>query len=120
MARRDGGFQPPAIESLPFVDARNRKRVRELVDLALARGRLVRVADGFYLHADRWAELLAKLRAALDDKPQGLTVAEIRDLLGSSRKYVVPLVEHLDRSQVTRRLGDLRVAGPRLRKDASL
>ncbi len=115
-AVREGGFQPPAIESLPLVDAKNRKRVRELVTLALARGRLVRVADGFYLHADRWAELLEKLRAALERKPQGLTVAEIRDLLGSSRKYVVPLVEHLDRSQVTRRQGDLRIAGPALRR----
>jgi len=117
-AVRDGGFQPPAIESLPVVDDKNRRRVRELLDLALARGRLVRIADGYYLHADRWAELLEKLRAALADKPDGLTVAEIRDLLGSSRKYVVPLVEHLDRTQVTRRLGDVRVAGPRLKAEA--
>jgi len=38
----------------------------------------------------------------------GLTVAEIRDLLGTTRKYAVPLCEYLDRVGVTRREGDLR------------
>jgi selenocysteine-specific elongation factor len=39
----------------------------------------------------------------------GLTVAEIRDLLGTSRKYAVPLCEYLDRAGVTVRTGDLRL-----------
>jgi selenocysteine-specific elongation factor len=39
----------------------------------------------------------------------GLTVAEIRDLLGTTRKFAVPLCEYLDRAGVTRREGDLRV-----------
>ena len=41
--------------------------------------------------------------------PSGLTVAEIRDLLGTTRKYAVPLCEYLDRAGVTSREGDLRV-----------
>jgi selenocysteine-specific elongation factor len=40
---------------------------------------------------------------------KGLTVAEIRDMLGTTRKYAVPLCEYLDRVGVTRREGDLRV-----------
>ena len=39
----------------------------------------------------------------------GLTVAEIRDILGTTRKYAVPLCEYLDRIGVTRREGDLRL-----------
>ena len=39
---------------------------------------------------------------------RGMTVAEIRDLLGTTRKYAVPLCEYLDASGVTRREGDLR------------
>ena len=39
----------------------------------------------------------------------GATVAEIRDLLGTTRKYAVPLCEYLDRIGVTPRDGDLRV-----------
>ena len=39
----------------------------------------------------------------------GLTVAEIRDILGTTRKYAVPICEYLDRVGFTRREGDLRL-----------
>ena len=41
-----------------------------------------------------------------------VSVGDVRDLLASSRKYVVPLLEHFDREGFTRRRGDVRVAGP--------
>jgi selenocysteine-specific elongation factor len=37
-------------------------------------------------------------------------VSAVRERLGTSRKYAVPLLEHLDRTGVTRRSGDLRFA----------
>ena len=42
-----------------------------------------------------------------------LSVAEARDLLGTSRKYVLPLLERADRAGVTRRRGETRIPGPR-------
>ncbi len=42
-----------------------------------------------------------------------LTIADARDLLGSTRKYVVPIMSHLDATGVTRRRGDDRIPGPR-------
>ena len=41
-----------------------------------------------------------------------ITVSDVRDALGSSRKYVVPIVGWLDRTGVTRRRGDDRIPGP--------
>jgi selenocysteine-specific elongation factor len=38
-----------------------------------------------------------------------ITVAEARDLTGSSRKFVLPILEELDRRRITRREGDYRV-----------
>ncbi len=43
-----------------------------------------------------------------------LTVSQARDLLGSSRKYVLAILAHFDAEGVTRRRGDERVPGPRL------
>jgi selenocysteine-specific elongation factor len=43
-----------------------------------------------------------------------VTVATIRDSLGTTRKFLLPLLAHLDATGVTRRRGDLRVAGPRM------
>ena len=53
------------------------------------------------------------LRTALADGGT-VTVGDVRELLASSRKYVVPLLEQFDREGFTRRRGDVRVAGPRL------
>jgi hypothetical protein len=60
---------------------------------------------------DRAATVLAGL---LSEDPSGFTVSAARNALGSSRKYLVPLLEHLDSKGVTRRIGDARVAGPRM------
>ena len=42
-----------------------------------------------------------------------LTVGDVRDLLGSSRKYVLPILHRMDTTGVTRRRGDSRIPGPR-------
>ena len=60
---------------------------------------------------DAAGRVVARLLAS---QPEGVTVAAVRDALGTSRKHVVPLLEHLDTAGVTRRRGVLRVPGPRL------
>ncbi len=57
------------------------------------------------------AHLVAEL---LTSSPSGVSVAEIRAAMGTTRKWAMPLVAILDSQGVTRRKGDLRVAGPRL------
>jgi selenocysteine-specific elongation factor len=60
------------------------------------------------------ASATAVVAGLLAAQPTGVTVSEVREALGSSRKHAVPLLEHLDATGVTRRRGDVRVAGPRL------
>jgi len=38
-----------------------------------------------------------------------MTASQARDLLGTTRKYILPLLEHLDERRITRRIGDERV-----------
>lgn len=113
-----GAFRPPALSELRCRTERNARRVAELVDLAAAQGRLLRIADGLWLHADRWTELAAKLVAALRQRPE-IAVADVRALLDSTRKYVVPILEYTDAQGLTRRRGDARVLGPRASEAAS-
>jgi selenocysteine-specific elongation factor len=107
-----GAFQPPLIGELECRTPRNEKRVRELIDLAVAQGKLVRFAPDMWLHERRWKELVERVTGAIRERG-GITVADIRTLLNSSRKYVVPIVEALDAAGVTRRAGDLRQLGPK-------
>ncbi len=97
--------------SPPAPDGVDRAELREL-----ARRGLVVERDGQWFHADALdaaAELAARLLAAA---PDGFTVSEFRDAAGVTRKHALPLVSELDARGITRRRGDLRVAGPRLKR----
>jgi len=80
----------------------------------LARRGLAVEAGEVWFAASAVASAAATVAGLLGDHPDGVTVAEVRDALGTSRKHVLPLLVHLDATGVTRRRGDVRVAGPRL------
>jgi len=107
----EGGFRPPAIEELRCRTPRNARRLGELLELATARGQVVRCKNGVWLHGDRWDELVAAVTNAIRTRGP-LTVSDIRTITDSSRKYVVPIVEQLDAAGVTKRVGDQRTLGP--------
>jgi selenocysteine-specific elongation factor len=83
----------------------------ELTAALLERGTLVRVSETILLDRDAYAEALRRLVTHL--RAHGtITVAEARDLLGTTRKYMLAILEHCDEKRITRRLGDDRVLGP--------
>jgi selenocysteine-specific elongation factor len=107
-AYRDARFQPPEPASFAGQAGGNAANLKDLLDVCVAEGQLVFIAEEIYLHADVEAEMRRLVKERLTEG-KGLTVAEIRDILGTTRKYAVPLCEYLDRAGVTRRDGDLRV-----------
>lgn len=98
-----GGVTPPEPEGV------DKAQIRELV-----RRQTIIERDGIYFHPSTIDAVAATVAALLRADPAGFTVAQLRDALGVSRKYALPLVNELDGRGVTRRRGDLRVAGPRL------
>jgi selenocysteine-specific elongation factor len=107
-AYQEARFQPPEPGSFAGQAGGNAANLKDLFDVCVAEGYLVSIADDIYLHADVEAEMRRLVRERLAEG-KGLTVAEIRDMLGTTRKYAVPVCEYLDRVGVTRREGDLRV-----------
>jgi selenocysteine-specific elongation factor len=101
-------FQPPEPASFAGQAGGNAANLKDLFDVCVAEGHLVPIAEDIYLHSDAEADMRRLVRERLALGP-GLAVSEIRDLLGTTRKYAVPLCEYLDRVGVTRREGDLRV-----------
>ena len=97
-----GGFTPPLAKELG-TDA---VLLRSLVES----GELVKIGD-FYLTGAQARDARARVRAQIESGGP-MTVAEIRDLLQTSRKYAVPLCEWLDATGATRRQGDTRTLGP--------
>jgi selenocysteine-specific elongation factor len=79
---------------------------------SLARSGDVVELDGVVFAASALDAARDLVIGALRDRG-ALAVADVRDLLGSTRKFVLPIVNQLDREGVTRRRGAERVAGPR-------
>ncbi len=107
-AYQEAAFQPPEPASFAGHAGGNAASLHDLFEVCVAEGYLVPIGGDIYLHGDTEAEMRRRVRGKLAGGP-GLTVAEIRDLLGTTRKYAVPFCEYLDRVGVTRREGDLRV-----------
>lgn len=106
-AYQESQFQPPEPDSFAGLAGGNAANLKDLYDVCIAEGFLVHIADTIYLHTDAEAAMRRRVTERLQTG-QGATVAEIRDILGTTRKFAVPLCEYLDRAGVTRREGDLR------------
>ncbi|MCS6910314.1 MAG: selenocysteine-specific translation elongation factor [Anaerolineales bacterium] len=84
-------------------------RVGEEVFAALVElGRLVQVSPEVVFLSETYAQMVECIKAQTRTKGK-ITVAEVRDLFKTSRKYALALLEHLDAIGVTRRLGDERI-----------
>ncbi len=110
-AVRAGGLTPPEAADLATIGGPRAAVVPELLALLVEEQRLVEVSRTLYFDADAEAELRRTVADRLADG-SALTMAEMRDLLKTTRKYAVPIGEHLDRIGWTRREGDLRRLGP--------
>lgn len=106
-AHRVAGFEPP--EPRSFVNAAGglAATLPAIYEVACAEGLLAAVSPDIYLHADAVAELGRRVRTLLAGG-KSATVADIRDALGTSRKFAVPICEFLDRTGLTVRDGDVR------------
>jgi selenocysteine-specific elongation factor len=79
----------------------------ELVRLMIERGQLTRVGEQILLLPAVYTGIVERIQAYLREHGK-IGVAETRDLLGTTRKYVVPFLEHLDAMKITKRQGDER------------
>jgi selenocysteine-specific elongation factor len=107
-AHAAAGFQPPDAKDFAPQAGGNAAALKDIFEVAVAEGLLAKVSPDVYLHADTEAEMRRRVTERLRSGP-GATVAEIRDLLGTTRKFAVPICEYLDRVGLTKRDGDLRV-----------
>jgi selenocysteine-specific elongation factor len=82
----------------------------ELLAMLVEQKKVVRLAEGVVVSRQAYEEMLAKVLSSLEDRGK-ITLAEVRDMFGTSRKYAQALLEYLDGEKVTRRVGDERVKG---------
>jgi len=102
-ALRAGGFAPPDPDGV------DRGELRELV-----RQGQVEMIDGVCFAPDTLDAAARLLAEMLAKQPDGVTVSEVRQRMGNTRKHAMPLLGYLDANGITRRRDNVRIAGPRL------
>jgi selenocysteine-specific elongation factor len=113
----DGGAAAPLLELLgrqplapPSLSEATRQAgaSAEVVRALAQRGDIVRVGDDVAFTKGAYETAVAMVREIISDSGS-ITVAQLRDRMGASRRPVLALLEHLDSERVTRRVGDARV-----------
>ena len=106
---KKAGIEVPSTDEL--VGAyKDRKQARQVLSELTKKGILVKAGTGVLMHKEHWDRALSVLRDHLASHPQ-ITLGEFRDLLGTSRKYAVMLLETYDQMKITKKTGDARVPG---------
>jgi selenocysteine-specific elongation factor len=93
---RDAGAEPPLDSEL---DASDLAALRDA-------GRAVRVSKNLHYHVDSLADIRTRLIGLAKSGGGSVTLAQLRDELGTSRKFAQALLEHFDSEKVTIRRGD--------------
>ncbi len=105
---RDAEFQPPDLE-VALTQAGGGGKAGVTIFHRLAdEGTVVKIKDDLYLHRGHYERAKGMLIDYLK-LHASITVPEFKDLLGVSRKFAIPLLEHFDSVKLTRRQGDERV-----------
>lgn len=101
-----GGFSPESPDQIAarFPKVKNFKQVLESL---VNTGKLVRVEEKILLHADYYNKALTLAKEHVDQNGQ-ITLAEMRDLMGASRKFAVAVLEYWDKRGITKKVGDAR------------
>jgi selenocysteine-specific elongation factor len=80
----------------------------EVLSALIEQGRLVKLNEDVIFLAETYEAMRDRIVAHLKENGS-LTVAQVRDMFGTSRKYALALVGYLDEQRITRRVGDERV-----------
>jgi len=104
-AARKAGLEGLALEGLAASAGVEPRLAARLGRVLLDAGALIKVGEGLLLERERLDQLKLDVRARW---PAGsrLDVGAFKELTGLSRKFVIPLLEYLDRERVTRRSGN--------------
>jgi selenocysteine-specific elongation factor len=103
------GFTPPSMGDALSGAGGDRVTAEKIFHLLLREGELVRITTDLTLSRTSMEEVKSRLLGLRQEGCEEVTVGDVKKLFGLTRKFAIPLLEHLDRSRFTRRVGDKRV-----------
>jgi selenocysteine-specific elongation factor len=104
---KESGLQPPYFKELGKQLTAEPSRARDVLNLLVKEGRLVKVKEDLFFDADAVARLKQRLVEFLTVNGE-ISTPQFKEMTAASRKYVIPLIEFFDAQNFTIRIGDIR------------
>ena len=82
----------------------SRDMADDILNILLTEGKVVRVTEEMYTLAEYMEQAKEKIKAHLADDPL-ITIAQVRDMFGTSRKSAKPILEYMDALKITKKMG---------------
>jgi len=93
------------------------KDLKTVLNLLADRGEVFRIKDDYFLTAKTHASIIQGLEAFFASN-QEMALSDFREIVNTTRKWMIPLLEYLDRTQVTMRKGDVRIKRRSVRSES--
>jgi len=103
-----GGFMPPTVSEAAGEAGLKPAEIESFFAYLVQKGTLIRLDEQFYLHSKHFRQAKRELCKHFREN-KTLSAGEFREKLGSTRKFILPLLQTFDRLKWTRRLGSDRV-----------
>ncbi|NLY70547.1 MAG: selenocysteine-specific translation elongation factor [Clostridiales bacterium] len=103
----DYGYEMAELEEA-ISDYKDKNLAKQIVEALESEGKLHRISYKYYMHKTHWDRAISQLYDYIKENEK-ITLAEYRDLLGTSRKYAVMILEYLDEQKITKLVGDSRI-----------
>lgn len=104
---RESGLQPPYFKELGKQLTADPARARDVLNLLVKEGRLVKVKEDLFFDTDAVTRLKQRLVEFLTVHGE-ISTPQFKEMTAASRKYVIPLIEFFDAQNFTIRIGDIR------------
>ena len=104
---KESGLQPPYFKELGKQLTADPSRARDVLNLLVKEGRLVKVKEDLFFDTDAVTRLKQQLVEFLTVNGE-ISTPQFKEMTAASRKYVIPLIEFFDAQNFTIRIGDIR------------
>ena len=102
---RTRGLAPPSVGEVADALRHRQKVIEGLVGYLVKKGPIVRLPGGWLIARDAVDQVVRRLR---ESGKSTIAVGDFKEMFGLTRRLAIPLLEHLDSTRVTRRVGETR------------
>lgn len=102
-----GEFKTDKAEDLIAKEGKNSK-AKEIYSYLIDSGELIYIGDGITIHKENYKKIKNIVIEFIKEKGS-INIGELKELINSSRKYLVPILEYLDNQKITKRVNDKRI-----------